>query len=139
MENEIKYRAFQDGRMLYQSGFGNYAIARFIGFIYEDAPLMPFIGLKGKNGIEIYKEDILSGSYLKPYGRCGQQKSIQFTGVVKYKFGQFYIKTGETKDGVDRCVYFSQLWPLSQNSVEVEVKGNTYQDSKLLKQETNER
>ena len=137
MENEIKYRAFQDGQMLHQVGSGNYAISRFVGFVNEDAPLMQFIGLKDKNGIEIYKEDILSGSYGKPYGRFGQQKCIQFFGVVKYKFGQFYIKTGETKDGVDRCLYFSQLWPLSQNSVEVAVKGDTYQNPELLKQEYN--
>ena len=88
---------------------------------------MQFIGLTDKNDKEIYEEDFVSGSYMKPYGRFGQQKAIKFAGVVKYKFGQFYIKIGETKDGVDRCLYFSQLWPLSPNSVEIEVNGNIYQ------------
>lgn len=137
MGNKIKFRAWQDGQMLHQAGFGNYAISRFVGFVDNDSPLMQFTELQDKNDIDIYEDDFVSGSYLKPYGRFGQQKSIQFSGVVKYKFGQFYIKTGETKDGVDRCVYFSQLWPLSPISIEIEVKGNIHQEPELLKQESN--
>ena len=57
-QKEIKFRAWQDGQMLHQAGFGNYAIARFIGFIYEDAPIMQFTGVKDKNGIEVYEDDI---------------------------------------------------------------------------------
>src|SRR3990172_4295453 len=45
MNREIKFRAWQDDQMLQQPMSGNYALARFIGFLYEDAPIMQFTGL----------------------------------------------------------------------------------------------
>jgi uncharacterized phage protein (TIGR01671 family) len=98
----------------------------------DNIPVMQFTGLSDKNKVYIFEGDIISGSYLKNYGNYGQYKSISFKGVVKYFFGQFYIKIGETKEGVDRRVYFSQLWPLSPNSVEVEIIGNIHENPELL-------
>ena len=56
---DIKFRAWQDGEMYSSPLSSNYGLARFMGFLYEDAPLMQYTGLKDKNGKEIYFDDIL--------------------------------------------------------------------------------
>ena len=35
---KLKFRAFQDGEIVTQPMFGNYAVARFFGFLYEITP-----------------------------------------------------------------------------------------------------
>jgi hypothetical protein len=59
MSREIKFRAWQDNKMIVSPINSNYGLARFFGFLYEDAPLMQFTGLHDKNGKEIYEGDIV--------------------------------------------------------------------------------
>jgi uncharacterized phage protein (TIGR01671 family) len=65
---EIKFRAWQDNKMVYQPMSGNYALTRFAGFLYEDAIVMQYTGLEDKNGKEIYEGDIIFNDDRKTYG-----------------------------------------------------------------------
>ena len=61
---EIKFRAWDDGRMVRQTG-ALVILKRFFRVIREDSILMQFTGLHDKNGKEIYEGDIVNavGSY----------------------------------------------------------------------------
>ena len=53
MKREIKFRAFQDNQMHTSPINSNYGLTRFFGFLYEDAKIMQYIGIKDINGKEI--------------------------------------------------------------------------------------
>jgi uncharacterized phage protein (TIGR01671 family) len=56
---EIKFRAFNDGKMLTMPLDTNFGISRFFGILRDDAIVMQYTGLKDKEGREIYEGDIL--------------------------------------------------------------------------------
>jgi len=58
MNREIKFRAFDDGKMLTMPTDTNFVLSRFFGFLRDDAIIMQYTGLKDKNGKEIYEGDI---------------------------------------------------------------------------------
>lgn len=141
MQKETLFRGKRVDNGKWIEGCLTWTLDRFQYFVREqvdgiDYEVVPettgqFTGLIDKNGRRIFEGDIISGFLSKNYGRYGQQKFIPFNGEIKYSFGQFYIKTGTTKEGVDRCVCFSQLWPLSPNSVEIEIIGNIHDNPSL--------
>jgi uncharacterized phage protein (TIGR01671 family) len=59
MNREIKFRAWDDGKMIYPT-YALQDISRFFRVVRNDAILMQFTGLHDKNGKEIYEGDIVT-------------------------------------------------------------------------------
>lgn len=56
----LKFRAYQDDKMLIQEQEGIYATKKFFSNLYEDCELMECTGVKDITGRDIYVKDILS-------------------------------------------------------------------------------
>lgn len=109
---EIKFRAFQDNIMYYQKNSGIYGSKRFLDSLYEDCALMQYIGLKDKNGVEIYEGDIIKDDeYEEPYVVEYSDKLVGFVGWGDDKISGCYIL----------------------NSEDSEIIGNIYENPELLK------
>jgi len=96
MNREIKFRAFDDGKMLTMPIDTNFELSMFFGFLRDDAIIMQYTGLKDRNGKEIYEGDIVEtdGSmsfnnyesdegakreiFVLPTGFCGVRLSNEF-------------------------------------------------------------
>lgn len=67
MNREIRFRAFDDGKMIYEKNITHLTkednlilkLAKFWSNIRNDSIIMQFTGLKDKGGIDIYDGDIL--------------------------------------------------------------------------------
>lgn len=58
MDREIKFRAWRDGEMIYQSENGYHELARLFNRIHSNHSVMQFTGRKDKNDKEIYEGDV---------------------------------------------------------------------------------
>lgn len=58
-QRQLKFRAFDDGKMLTMPLDTNFGISRFFGILRDDAIVMQFTGLKDANDKDVYEGDIL--------------------------------------------------------------------------------
>lgn len=116
MNREIKFRAFDDGVMIYshnnEINTDYFQLSWFFNKIREDAIVMQFTGLTDKNGKEIYEGDkILCDGMI---------------GTVKYVNASFIIEWNE--DIYSELLGWSD-WERGKKNEgnEYEVIGNIYQ------------
>ena len=118
---EIKFRAWDDQQtcMIYPNqGIVNNMQSWEI--LQRFDTVMQYTGLKDKNGKEIYEGDLLRHEYEK--------------GIAVVKFGEGY--QGEPADGMyPYWGWYADGWfeQYAFDSADVDVKGNIYENPKLLK------
>ena len=120
MSREIKFRAWQDNQMCIQPMSGTYAMGRFIGFLYEDAPLMQYTGLLDKNGKEIYEGDIVKEETAWGSERNLEVKLDEEIRYALYEEGVFFHWLYEIINGGDSDNY------------SIEIIGNIYEHKNIL-------
>jgi uncharacterized phage protein (TIGR01671 family) len=112
----IKFRAFDDGKMIYPTG-ALQVLSRFFRVIREDAILMQFTGLHDKNGKEIYEGDICR-RFVKSKSKLPDLEDFWY---IVFKEGSFLtVKIGDEPN------------PYSQRFNEMEVIGNVYENTDLV-------
>lgn len=135
MKREIKFRAWNEGKMIYQNQTimtaNNDQLWWFFKSIRKDAILMQFTGLQDKNGVDIYEGDIPKGF----------NNSIEISEIslgtdswgMIYKAicvnVQYDDKSGHliiVKNGVNSY---------SKSAKEIEIIGNIYENPELLNKE----
>lgn len=122
---EIKFRAWDDGKMIYPVG-ALADIKRFFRIIREDAVLMQYTGLKDKNGKEIYEGDyvtmneftVIKGVLIKSEGEIVYCDNVASFGVK--------VLDEEIEGN-------STTWSVGHFHGGFEVIGNVYQNPELLK------
>jgi len=135
MNREIKFRAFDDGKMLSMPINTNYGISRFFGFLRQDAVVMQFTGLKDKNAKDIYEDDIVRILYTDWASKSDNDKrtlsqyliDISHKGVVKFNQVSFEVE-----------LYSKKYNEFIFNSLNygkhgfIEIIGNIYENPELL-------
>ena len=118
----IKFRAWQDNKMLTCKMGGIYETKRFFDLLYEDSILMQYTGLTDKNGKEIYEGDVLTYDYAD----SNEFKSwmIEPCYIVKYDEENNYMVAGLGIKNKSYCHAFRLK--------NCEVIGNIYENTELL-------
>lgn len=115
MSREIKFRAYDDGKMIYSHNnsinTNNFQLKWFFEKIRQDAIIMQFTGLKDKNEKEIYEGDVVMHGIVKTKSR------LEFIG------GSFALNNEKTMHNT--CIRHYGL-------DECEVIGNIYDNPNLL-------
>jgi len=121
MNREIKFRAFDDGVMLYSHNntINNSNIQNewFFNSIREDAIVMQYTGLKDKNGKEIYEGDICTMFTDAP------TEVVFKDGAFGYDDQSWYFIS------FDQNQWFAWKEGASDN---IEIIGNIYENPELL-------
>jgi uncharacterized phage protein (TIGR01671 family) len=134
MQREIKFRAFDDGKMIYQ----NQTIMTdnidqlwyFFKNVRKDAMIMQFTGLRDRNGKEIYENDIVKILYTDwmskpendPRTIDEYKNDIAVKGVVKFKDCEFGLEI--CSDNLDSIFCGRHGF--------IEIIGNTFEDVNLM-------
>ena len=134
MQREIKFRAFDDGKMIYQ----NQTIMTdnidqlwyFFKNIRKDAIIMQFTGLRDRNGKEIYENDIVKILYTDWMSKAENdprtideyKNDIAAKGIVKFKDCEFGLEI--CSDNLDSIFCGRHGF--------IEVIGNTFENVNLL-------
>ncbi len=116
MPREIKFRAWNDGVMIYEPSvaFGNIN-EQILSWQKDNYVLMQFVGLKDKNGKEIYEGDIVKWNSWKEGTNLNRPLN---NSEVVFSEGAWRTKG-------------NQNWNLAIYS-NVEVIGNIYENPELL-------
>lgn len=131
---EIKFRAWDNNvkEMIIQDNTDRIDKIPHYWETHIKTTIMQYIGLKDKNGIEIYEEDIVRFQHIDDYGYMTNVfQNESHVGVVKWggfypAFDIFNINDNSTF-GFD-CNIFSM-----ESDVVIEIIGNIYENPELLK------
>jgi uncharacterized phage protein (TIGR01671 family) len=115
MKREIKFRTFQNNKMIYQGSPDLETLESFI-FHWGCCDLMQFTGLTDRNGKEIYEGDIV-----RPFhdDKGLYAKIVYFDSVMAFKIAT----PDKTTKKTITWKYFKE---------EIEVVGNIYENPELL-------
>lgn len=122
---EIKFRAFDDGKMLHSHN--NYfnddttQLAWFFGKVREDSIIMQFTGLTDKNGKDIYEGDIISERWL-----CEVYKNVEGTFMIKFHTNPKVNKTMTLKK------YLAHRLNAGTSEIDNSVIGNIHENQELI-------
>ena len=130
---EIKFRGWQDNKMIYQGANGVYPMKRFFLHLKDNVILMQYIGVKDSKGTEIYDGDIVR---VYTYIDEDEPKFNEFTihkvfwGGMKYPAFELFPNLGDDSNGFSSILcgdYFEAL----------EVIGNIHETPELLTEAKN--
>ena len=134
---EIKFRAWQGGRFHYwgfiKSSYGDdyefHAIADTnaepLSMTEKMARSQQYTGLKDKNGVEIYEEDIVTHPLCVKEPHEGNESCETFIGRISFEVDQGqYFAVNNTRNGY--VIVMSEAYKF-------EVIGNIYENKELLK------
>ena len=138
MDREIKFRAWDDGKMVYEKDIQHLSLidepvlrlAKFWCNVRNDSKVMQYIGLKDKNGKEIYEGDILCSD---------EYKTWAWRGVVKFSHGVFgveWLANVKSQSMVGSWGQNHNLRKLDDDILERQIIiGNIYENPNLLTNE----
>lgn len=99
---QIKFRAWDSGKIFYQKEAGIYGFEKLLSNIKGDAQLMQSTSLTDRNGIEIYEGDIVKSHH-------NNKSSV-------IRFGEFTTQPDEGDEDVHHIgFYFGDIIPFGKD------------------------
>lgn len=115
MNRELKFRAFDDGKMVYQTN-ALISLERLFRVIRQDAIVMQWTGLHDKNGKDGYHKDIV--------------KSGKNLYIIEWQ-------DEEARFWLAPCGKNTESWKFMDMLNSYEIIGNIFENSNLLNEESN--
>jgi len=135
MNREIKFRAFDQGTMVYENDdFNNWISSGDILKRFDN--VTQFTGLKDKNGVEIYEGDIINFTQAcTHYGEETVYDEYVACGVIHYNSDACNYEIREyldNRDGTFEKETIDDSEEVFTQDAELEVIGNIYENKELL-------